>query len=179
VVLSPGLRRAAPMGPKITGPGSSDVGAVGETQVRASPRGPPMDHPSSPGARPTGVSVVALSSPARTGRAMCHGRAPSLAPPVGGRLQSLAKSASAFCPREIISIKLTEHDLAASGFVYHVSSCQYLTILTPGRGVFRVMFTHATLSSTEELRPPRLVMSFVTVESANLSLSRVIVALSA
>jgi hypothetical protein len=29
------------MGPKITGPGSSDVGAVGETWVRASPHGSP------------------------------------------------------------------------------------------------------------------------------------------
>ena len=51
-----------------------------------------MDHPGSPGARSTGVSVAALSSPARTGRAMWHRRAPNLAPPVGGRLERILSS---------------------------------------------------------------------------------------
>jgi hypothetical protein len=40
-LVTPGLRRAAPMGPKITGPGSSDAGAVRETRVRASPHRSP------------------------------------------------------------------------------------------------------------------------------------------
>ncbi len=40
-----------------------------------------IDHPGSPGARLTGVSVAALSSPARTGRAMWHRRVPKLASP--------------------------------------------------------------------------------------------------
>jgi hypothetical protein len=39
-----------------------------------------LDMKGSPGARPTGVSVATLRSPARRGRAMSHQRAPSLAP---------------------------------------------------------------------------------------------------
>src|SRR5438477_8905490 len=44
-------------------------------------RGQPMDRHGSPGARATGVSVAALSSPARTGRAMLAVHAPNSSPP--------------------------------------------------------------------------------------------------
>jgi hypothetical protein len=54
--------------------------AVAETRVRGPHPGAPMDQSSSPGARPTGVSVAALSSPTRTARAMSRQRPPSLAP---------------------------------------------------------------------------------------------------
>jgi hypothetical protein len=44
----------------------------------------PRDHSGSPGAPPTGVSVAALRSPARTGKAMLSRRRSSSAPPPPG-----------------------------------------------------------------------------------------------
>jgi hypothetical protein len=76
------------MGPKINARQQCHVGALGitlgETQVRGSPghtQGSPPAHLGSPLRHPTGVSIAALCSPARTGRATSHHRPPSSPPP--------------------------------------------------------------------------------------------------
>jgi hypothetical protein len=63
------------MGPKINARQQRHVGALGNT-LRITPA-----HLGSPLRHPTGVSVAALCSPARTGRATSHRPPPSSAPP--------------------------------------------------------------------------------------------------
>src|SRR2546423_2869567 len=76
------------MGPQMNARQQRHVGALGNTLGEAQVRGSPRTHPGITAAHlglplrhPTGVSVAALCSPARTGRATSHHPPLSSAPP--------------------------------------------------------------------------------------------------